>query len=339
MGRSKTWSSEERRALAIAWVNATNNSIQGNGQRSETYNAKVFDNFRLLTPSGADPGLYHGRGEKAVKGYLTGLMADVQKFNKALRIVDVSGVSGVTLDQKTNMAVAINLNRTSKADYRYKDFNPRTWLSFEAWKVFKVTAKFQPPASITPLQSSTPAAAVLPTNPPPLTITITTPQGGNAPNEEDDILDGDVRDIGTLDAGESGNEESVPPPQSSHQKDSSSQSKGSHSSYSSGKSDEKVAIMEAKLLEEANDGSNRRGGKGRDASKRRLKDDNRHNERMAEALEQSNAQKARLTKMMEMQMILNLSKDTDPALHASTQQALLSMVMGGDGQSNNNNNN
>ena len=68
------------------------------------------------------------------------VFGNLQKFNKAIRKVEVSNPSGVTEQQKINMAVAIHLGKTNKMDYEFKDFDPFFWRLYKSW----LNVKFLP---------------------------------------------------------------------------------------------------------------------------------------------------------------------------------------------------
>ena len=50
--------------------------------------------------------------------------------------------SGVTDDQKVNMAVAIHLQKTKVMEYQYKDFDSTQWRFFKAWVELRTLPKF-----------------------------------------------------------------------------------------------------------------------------------------------------------------------------------------------------
>jgi len=57
----------------------------------------------------------------------------VQKFNQALRIIDLSEPTGMTKQQEINMAVAIHIGKTKHRNYNYKDLNPHEWHFYCVW--------------------------------------------------------------------------------------------------------------------------------------------------------------------------------------------------------------
>jgi hypothetical protein len=62
-----------------------------------------------------------------------------------LLVIYNSNPTGVTEQQKVNMAVAYHLGRAEGMDYKHKDFKAKTWKFYHCWLVLKKTRKFLPP--------------------------------------------------------------------------------------------------------------------------------------------------------------------------------------------------
>ena len=92
-------------------------SIRGADQRIEDFNQSISDTMKQLSPSPCEEGTYYHRGDRIFPYLRDNVFPDVQKFNKARRIIEASCPSGVTDDQKVNMAVAIHLQKTKVMEY------------------------------------------------------------------------------------------------------------------------------------------------------------------------------------------------------------------------------
>ena len=110
----KQWTPTEVGVACRAYCSATQDSIKGADQKAEDFNQKLVDIFDKLSPANCDDGTYFHCGEHVFLYLCDNVFPDVQKFNKARQIVEASSPSGVTDDQKINMAVAIHLEKTKK---------------------------------------------------------------------------------------------------------------------------------------------------------------------------------------------------------------------------------
>lgn len=144
MVRGRNWRSAEVAAVAKAYVNATNNPLKGADQRQEEFVADILKKLEQIAPSDVTPadGTYHHRGPSAWSHLRDSVFKDVQKFNEALRIVYLSVPSGVTEEQKINMAVAIHMRKTKHMNYDYKDYDSKQWRHYFAWLQLKDLPKF-----------------------------------------------------------------------------------------------------------------------------------------------------------------------------------------------------
>jgi len=75
------------------------------------------------------------------------ILKDVQKFYGALNAVLNMGLSGVTHQQKVNIAVAIFLKKVKDGSthYQHKDFDPNKWRLYKAYLILKETGKLAEP--------------------------------------------------------------------------------------------------------------------------------------------------------------------------------------------------
>jgi hypothetical protein len=67
---------------------------------------------------------------------------DIQAFNKAKRMVRLSNPTGVTVEEKHSMAVAIHLGKVKKMDYGSRGFDVTKWPNYLAYKVLMDVPKF-----------------------------------------------------------------------------------------------------------------------------------------------------------------------------------------------------
>lgn len=136
------WRPEEIAQACRAYANATDNGIVGSDQDLEKFSADIVEKLKVLSPSDVRPGTYYERGVRIYPYLRDNVFPEIQKFSKAMRLVEASGPSGVTDDQKVNMSVAIFLKKTDRMDYTFKDFDASSWRLYGAWKVLKNLPKF-----------------------------------------------------------------------------------------------------------------------------------------------------------------------------------------------------
>jgi hypothetical protein len=153
MGRAPKWKREEILALAQAWIDASEDhnpdgkehKIKGADQTCNDFWLKVMYNFELAAPADVEKNYHERKLDPVHHMWRDTIARDLCKFNKALVKVLASQPTGVTEDQKINMAVAIHNNETNTCLHRFKDYNARDWRFYGAWKVVKHHPKFLPP--------------------------------------------------------------------------------------------------------------------------------------------------------------------------------------------------
>jgi hypothetical protein len=144
MGCGTKWTNDERSIVCYAYVNATNDPINGKDQSADVFWKKVHINVKSLQPAGCEEGTYSSRGHEAIKAFLSNsIFRDVQKFNTSLRMIRVSKPTGCNESEIISMAVAFHLNRTSTRDYNFKSFDPHNWSNYSSWMTLKVMPKFR----------------------------------------------------------------------------------------------------------------------------------------------------------------------------------------------------
>jgi hypothetical protein len=157
MGNGKTWSAEECEAAAKAYVRCTHDSVNGSGQKGEEFAAKIHEAFSALSPPGVkDTGTYtdrdpDGTGCKVWHYVRDTIMKSFQKFNASLNAVMNMNLSGVSHQQKINIAVAYFLKQVKQDNtpYDFKDFDAeKKWRLYKACLILKDTAKAAPPSAV-----------------------------------------------------------------------------------------------------------------------------------------------------------------------------------------------
>lgn len=149
MGKAKTWSSAECEGAAKAFVDSALDEICGAEQRGEEFAAKVHEAFKSYTPpgvSGTGTWTDHAPGGTSGKiwNYICDtILKDVQHFYRALNLVLNMGLSGLTHEEKVNIAAAIFLKRVKEGatHHEYKGFDANKWRLFKAYLMLKETGK------------------------------------------------------------------------------------------------------------------------------------------------------------------------------------------------------
>jgi small ubiquitin-related modifier len=149
MTRGAAWGSAETAAAARAYVDATNNPLRDAEQKQKVFVADLLSKLEGLAPAGLDPkfGLYHHRGAAAWTFLRDSAFKDIKKFiNGALLTVYLSNPSGVTEQQKINVAVAIHMKKTKVVDHEYKDYDAtKEWRNYLAWIQLRDLPTFRNP--------------------------------------------------------------------------------------------------------------------------------------------------------------------------------------------------
>ena len=138
----KHWKSAEVALGCKAYVSATLNPIKGADQDVITFNSDLLAKLEEISPTDCADGTYHKRGIRVYPYLRDNVFPDIQKFNKALRIIYSSNPTGVTEDEKVFMAVAIHVKKTKQMEYQYKSFDPSSWKMYEGWRELKKIPKF-----------------------------------------------------------------------------------------------------------------------------------------------------------------------------------------------------
>jgi hypothetical protein len=151
MPQGKKWLSEEYKTLAIAFIQTSEElevkALKGTGQTGEQFWKKVMVRLEELAPRGDDAvGRYHNRGLLPVwNQWKDNINRNVKGFNKCLLTIYKSNPTGVTEDEKINMAIAIHVGKVDVMNYRMAQFEPNDWKLYQAWLVLKDHPAFLPP--------------------------------------------------------------------------------------------------------------------------------------------------------------------------------------------------
>jgi hypothetical protein len=77
------------------------------------------------------------------------LSRNAKKFNTCLVRILKAKPTGVTEDQKVNMAITIHLGKIDTMLYCFKDFEPNDWKYHQAWLILRHQPAFLPPPAPT----------------------------------------------------------------------------------------------------------------------------------------------------------------------------------------------
>ena len=148
MGRAPHWIIEERVAVAESWLEASEEGSEdvGSDQDKATFRKKIMDNLKAKAPSNSlATGRFHARGEGPVMKQWGEISKNCSAFNKKILQVHASAMSGVTEQQKINVAVAMQNSIIAAASYQQKDYEPNDWVYYHCWLQLKSHRKFLPP--------------------------------------------------------------------------------------------------------------------------------------------------------------------------------------------------
>jgi hypothetical protein len=149
MPSGKRWCAEECEALARCWINVSEDvgsaDLKGTDQSGEVFWRRVIESLGRVAPPDS-VGRYHNRGKTALMTQWTDKIGrEVRKFNKSLLKVYSAQMTGVTEEQKVNVAVSITMGKTDAPAYRFKDYDANQWIYYRAWLVLRDHVMFRPP--------------------------------------------------------------------------------------------------------------------------------------------------------------------------------------------------
>ena len=148
MGKGKKWSTEELKHLAEAWISISEDSgeamVKGTNQESDEFWRRIYNVFISKLPNA--PEGYANRALSAVRSqWKDKLSKYIRSFNKQLQKVQCSNPTGCSEQNIVNMAVAIQMGKTSVRSYLFKDYQAMDWPYYLAWLVLKDHRAFIPP--------------------------------------------------------------------------------------------------------------------------------------------------------------------------------------------------
>ena len=138
----KHWRPEEIALICKAYTDVIRNPIHGADQRLADFFVNLLEKYKTVSPTNCDDGRYYLRGDSVYPHLRDYVFPDVQKFQKAIRIVDASNPSGTTEKENLNMAIAIHTKATKKMEYKFKDFDSSKWKLYESYIELKKLPKF-----------------------------------------------------------------------------------------------------------------------------------------------------------------------------------------------------
>jgi hypothetical protein len=161
MGKGLRWTSEECEFVSTAWINVSEdkdlNDVKGTNQTTDNFWKRVRETLeQAVSKALAEKklsyedvlGKYHHRELNAIKTcWQEKISRDVKKFNRSLLKVYSAHLTGVTEQQKRNIAVAITMGKTDAPHYRLKDYDPHSWMYYRSWSVLKDHPIFLPPVA------------------------------------------------------------------------------------------------------------------------------------------------------------------------------------------------
>ncbi|KAL7566814.1 hypothetical protein ACA910_019402 [Epithemia clementina (nom. ined.)] len=126
MGRGTKWSPHEKVIAAKAYCEATLDPVSGADQCADEFKAKIICNMEAMSTNNVPPNKYHLHGATSVYSHLKDIVfPDLNKFNHCLRIVELSHPTGISLQQKINIAVALHTKKAKQFSYLFKDLVPK----------------------------------------------------------------------------------------------------------------------------------------------------------------------------------------------------------------------
>ena len=144
----KHWTINEITGGAVAYLEATQNAVQGTDQTHDDFKMDLLDRWLKAAPAIPPPDLWSDRLDRSLDGaaqlykYIRdSIIKPLQKFNSSLRAVELSQPSGTSQDQNLNMAYAIFMNKTKTMDYNFKDFDIKKWKLYLSYNHLKLMPK------------------------------------------------------------------------------------------------------------------------------------------------------------------------------------------------------
>jgi hypothetical protein len=143
---TKRWNAQEVRVACRAYVKATN-TTKGTNMDLKAFCKLVMENVRKLGPTNPTEGTYWKRGEQCYIYIRDNAFKQFQKFNSSLKKVYCLELSGVTEQEKINIAVAHYLLHPKKIPvlrepYKHRADDPHQWRFYHGWREVSDLPKF-----------------------------------------------------------------------------------------------------------------------------------------------------------------------------------------------------
>ena len=107
--------------------------VKGTNQDFHMFTTGLTLKYSQLSPKDCPDGTYHKRGPRVYPYLRDNVFPEVQKFNKALRLVYSSNPTGTSEEEKIRMAIAIHMKEIKKMDYQYKSYPESNWKLYSSW--------------------------------------------------------------------------------------------------------------------------------------------------------------------------------------------------------------
>ena len=159
MPKGKRYTDAEVHLIAKAYCWATNDGIKGSEQKLDSFMQRVVEYLKRHAPDNVIEGTYHTRDVGSIQKYINKMKADVAKFMAKLRQVELVDWSGLSYDQKVNIAVAVYLGKAKAPHYDYKNFDATAWPNYRPFQVMSTMPQFRTPKVPPSANASIPGSA------------------------------------------------------------------------------------------------------------------------------------------------------------------------------------
>ena len=141
MGRH--WSGSEIAPACKAYAKATLNPLVGADRDIDSFSREILTHMVDFSPADAADGTFQHRGLRVYQYLRDNVFNSFHKFNKCLRHIYVCNPTGVTEQQKINMAAAVFNRKVKGLDYAFKDYNAAShWKMYQGWVAVRHLPKF-----------------------------------------------------------------------------------------------------------------------------------------------------------------------------------------------------
>ena len=145
MPQGKRYTEAEIHLVAKAYCWATNDGIKGSEQKVESFMERVVLYLKRHGPDNVIEGTYHTRDLLSIQRQIAKMKNDVAKFMATLRQVLLVEWSGLSYDQKVNIAVALYLGKAKAPHYDWKNFDATAWPNYRPFQVLSTLPQFRVP--------------------------------------------------------------------------------------------------------------------------------------------------------------------------------------------------